>query len=267
MCFNKCTKNELTVKILVRLLLCWSTICFSFIKLISVHLLLQDVRIDKQLQSGLRVTVKLNKMQNQGNFVCLIDIDNVWFMFFRRKDLMFLQISPVCVSIRHPQRANCVKAWLWLLTCPGLKEGFTGVTLSAWHLPSVGFLCLWYYQACAPHWFATGCRNKSWIALFYSSTHPFTLCIQCEAQPCCDHFILIAVIVLIQAQCSQKVPMKMDMIWRLVHQREAATLTKQPFRHSSRFRANESENFFNLAMHIAQQCWSVGWLRLKYLNN
>lgn len=36
------------------------------VRLNLMHLLPQDVRIDKQLQSGLRVTVQLNKTQNQG---------------------------------------------------------------------------------------------------------------------------------------------------------------------------------------------------------
>lgn len=41
------------------------------------NLLLQDVRIDKKLQAGLRVTVQLNKTQIQGIFV-----HQVFFVFF-----------------------------------------------------------------------------------------------------------------------------------------------------------------------------------------
>lgn len=38
-----------------------------------------------------------------------------------------------------PQRAECLKGQWWLLMYPGLKEVSTGVTVSAWHLVSVGF--------------------------------------------------------------------------------------------------------------------------------
>lgn len=46
-------------------------------------------------------------------------------------------VQRTCPSALVPQRANCVKEPWWLLTCPGLKEAFTGVTVSAWHPVSV----------------------------------------------------------------------------------------------------------------------------------
>lgn len=50
-------------------------------ELVSEHFFLfqQEVRIDKQLQSGLRVTVQLNKTQKRGEFSCsdvLVNLSN-----------------------------------------------------------------------------------------------------------------------------------------------------------------------------------------------
>ena len=107
-----------------------------------VHLRPQEVRIDKQLQSGLRVTVELNKTQNQGKSVHqTITVSSVFLFSPSVSSYLYAQdAAHVHLSVPRPQRAKYFKVWWWLLMCPGQKGVSTGDTVSAWHLVSVGFL-------------------------------------------------------------------------------------------------------------------------------
>lgn len=72
-------------------------------------------------------------------------------MFPLRNDFKLLQRqhinSNVCLC---SQRAKYIKVWWWLLMCPGLTEGSTGVTASAWRRVSVGLALLSYCYSNGP---------------------------------------------------------------------------------------------------------------------
>lgn len=70
---------------------------FAYQSLDFIHLLPKDVQIDKQLQSGLRVTVKLNKTQKQGNLP---------LFFFRCFHLSSLREVLIALQILHISSAN-----------------------------------------------------------------------------------------------------------------------------------------------------------------
>lgn len=104
------------------------------------YLLTQDIRIDKQLQSGLRVTVQLNKTQNQGRRQTLISfLMFAYFLFFAILSLRNVFVLHIikCLPVRHPQTAKYIKVSWWLLMCPGRRVVSTGVTVCAWHHVSV----------------------------------------------------------------------------------------------------------------------------------
>lgn len=106
------------------------SVCWRKCWTVCPHLPLQDVRIDKQLQPGLRVTVKLSKTQSQGS------LQGSAFSFPHR-----LETGQLTVCLFNSlQKTNFTKGSLWLLTCREPKVVFTGVTLSAWHPVSVSVL-------------------------------------------------------------------------------------------------------------------------------
>lgn len=96
------------------------------------HLLPQDVRIDKQLQAGLRVTVQLSPTHSPGIFAWVMCKPCALYQQFSDQSWLSRTAEWVSVSVHHPQRANTAKVWWWLLMCPGLKVGSTGVTVSVW---------------------------------------------------------------------------------------------------------------------------------------
>lgn len=118
----------------------------------------QEVQIDKQLQPGLRVTVRLSKTQNPGTF--LHQTLKVFKKFFFSTSVKFGSIYLWnCL-----QKAKHIKVLSWLLTCPGLKVVIIGATVFVWHLVSVGFP--FNSQHCALHSFAV-CVNDYCQPLLY----------------------------------------------------------------------------------------------------
>lgn len=104
----------------------WEWNCFG---LHCSNLLPQDVRIDKQLRAGLRVTVQLNPTHSPGIFALITSS----LLTLLRPVLTFHNSQPPpSVSYHHPQRTNTAKVLWWLLMCPGQKAGSTGVTVSVW---------------------------------------------------------------------------------------------------------------------------------------
>lgn len=182
----------------------------------SPHLLPQDVRIDKQLQSGLRVTVQLDQTQNQGNSVRQVGTLLLFCAFSLWKGSAGHFI--VCAQSENKLHKGVVVAPHVPRTEGGLYWGYSvrlASCLSTCPVLTLTHPCL---QTYSHH-----------LRELRAATNLFKTPSSAPQQLLCPDPRL-----LMQVQFSQRVRMERDTMWLSAHQSEAATWTRPRCRHSSR---------------------------------